>query len=192
MARDYWKIRLRPFDAELCRMVESLTERPCNPKNGGDHYYIMVDYTLHNKPEYIMAIMDAIEGRVGERLITIKDYPESAHFAAYIKFSNEDLPGLIRCENETKGEPEAGELFCRHLEEKRAVKVSRNNAEALFKFVGNGEMEISDEGPANFHFLNVCGSVYTHAREGQYIVYTGPECFKVVDAETFEREYEPK
>lgn len=87
--QDYWKEKLMPFDAELCRMVESLTGRPCEPKNGGNHYFLVVDYSLHTDPEYILAVMDAIEGRVGKRLISIKDDPEDMQFFVRVKFYSE-------------------------------------------------------------------------------------------------------
>lgn len=75
-AGEYWKRKLTAFDAELCKMAESLTGKPCEPKNGGDHYFIEIDYGDHNDPDYIMAMWDAVEGRVGKRLKEIHDDPE--------------------------------------------------------------------------------------------------------------------
>lgn len=81
-----WQSKLTAFDAELCKMVESLTGFECEPKNGGDHYFIKCDYSKHNEPEYILAMWDAIEGRTGDRLVGIKDYPEQTCIVAQIKF----------------------------------------------------------------------------------------------------------
>ena len=39
MMKNYWQTKLTAFDAELCKMVESLTGKPCEPKNGGSHYF---------------------------------------------------------------------------------------------------------------------------------------------------------
>ena len=86
MANDYWKTKLRAFDSELCKMVESLTEQPCEPKNGGNHYFIEIDYRKHNDPQYILAIWDAVEGRAGKRLISLKDDPERQCLLARIRF----------------------------------------------------------------------------------------------------------
>ena len=86
MAQEYWKAKLNAFDAQLCKMVESLTEMECEPKNGGDHYFIEPSYKNHNDPEFIMALLDAIEGRAGERLMEIKDMPERQCLWVRIRF----------------------------------------------------------------------------------------------------------
>ena len=86
MAKDYWKSKLTAFDAELCKMVESLTGLPCEPKNGGDSYFIECDYRNHNEPQWILALWDAIEGRVGNRLLEIKDDPERTCLMVHVKF----------------------------------------------------------------------------------------------------------
>ena len=76
MEKQYWQTKLTAFDAELCKMVESLTEKPCEPKNGGNHYFFEADYEKHNDPQYILAIWDAVEGRAGDRLKEIHDDPD--------------------------------------------------------------------------------------------------------------------
>lgn len=90
--KDDWKAKLTAFDAQLCNMVESLTEKPCEPKNGGNHYFIEADYEKHNDPQYILAIWDAIEGRAGERLISIKDDPDRHALFVRIKFNKGECP----------------------------------------------------------------------------------------------------
>lgn len=92
MEQETWTKKLTAFDAELCKMVESLTEKPCEPKNGDDHYFILVDYEKHNDPQYILAIWDAIEGRTGNRLLEIRDMPERHELFVKIKFYNDGCP----------------------------------------------------------------------------------------------------
>lgn len=87
--KDFWKSKLTAFDAELCKMVESLTEKPCEPKNGGTHYFFEADYEKHNDPQYILAIWDAIEGRVGKRIIAITDNAERHALMVRVKFYGE-------------------------------------------------------------------------------------------------------
>ena len=87
-----WQIKLTAFDAELCKMVESLTGKPCEPKNGGSHYLFEADYEKYNEPEYILAIWDAIEGRTGKRLISIKDDPERHALLVRVRFYNDGCP----------------------------------------------------------------------------------------------------
>lgn len=84
--QEYWKTKLNAFDAQLCKMVESLTEMECEPKNGGDHYFIECNYRKHNDPDFIMALWDALEGRAGDRLMEIKDDPERTSLFVRIRF----------------------------------------------------------------------------------------------------------
>ena len=88
----YWQTKLTAFDAELVKMVESLTGKPCEPKNGGSHYFFEVDYEKHNDPEYILAIWDAIEGRTGKRLISIKDDADRHALLVRVKFYKDGCP----------------------------------------------------------------------------------------------------
>ena len=190
--QQYWQTKLTAFDAELCKMVESLTEKPCEPKNGGNHYFFEADYEKHNQPEYILAIWNAIEGRTGKRLISIKDDADRHALFVRVNFSDNQYPGIIRAASDQSPQETFGKIYCHKLVEIRAIQVERNNAESVLRFVGNGEWEIERRpgGKAMFHFRNAAGSVYAHAPEHSYIVYVAPERFEIVDKETFEREYE--
>lgn len=191
--KDYWKQKLTPFDTELAIMVESVTGKPCELKNGGDNFFFEADYGNHaNEPDYILAIWDAIEGRTGKRLLEIKDDPERHALFVCVKFSDTQYPGIIRATRDQSPQETFGKIYCHKLVEIRAIQVERNNAESVLQFVGNGEWEIERRpgGKAMFHFRNAAGSVYAHAPEHSYIVYVAPERFEIVDKETFEKEYE--
>ena len=190
--KDYWQSHLTPYDAELAMMVESLTGISCELKNGGDHYFFEANYRNHNDPQYILAIWDAIEGRAGDRLIDIQDQPERTSIFVRVKFSEQEYPGIVRFQAMRQNKPEKGELYCRQLEEIRAMQVTRENVGRLLGFVGNGEMEIPKDGPATFHFRNAFGSVFEHAAEFDYIVFVKDGLFVVIEKEKFEREYERK
>lgn len=187
---EFWRTKLTPFDTELAIMVESLTGKPCELKNGDNEYFFEADYENHNDPNYILAMWDAIEGRTGERLLEIKDDAERHALFVRVKFSEQKYPGVIRASRDCSPQESYGKTYCHKLVEIRAVQVERDNAENVLRFVGNGEWEIPDDGPATFHFLNAAGSVYAHAPEHSYIVHAGPERFEIVDKETFEKEYE--
>lgn len=187
---EFWRTKLTPFDTELAIMVESLTGKPCELKNGDNEYFFEADYENHNDPNYILAMWDAIEGRTGERLLEIKDDAERHALFVRVKFSEQKYPGVIRASRDCSPQESYGKTYCHKLVEIRAVKVERDNAENVLRFVGNGEWEIPDDGPATFHFLNAAGSVFAHAPEHSYIVHAGPERFEIVDKETFEKEYE--
>jgi len=91
--KDYWKRQLTQYDADLCMMVENLTGMPCEPKNGGNHYFIVVDYSKKPDVDYVFAIMEAIGGRLGDRLIKIADNPDAKKFTVYIRFSKAKYDG---------------------------------------------------------------------------------------------------
>ena len=190
--KKYWKTKLTPFDSELAMMVESLTGMPCELKNGGDHYFFEADYSKHNDPQYILAIWDAIEGRVGKRLISIEDHPERTRIFVRVEFSKQEYPGIVRMPVMGKGNPLSGDLFAHIIEEIRAVQVKRDNIDQLVSFVGNGELEIPKNGPVVFHFENASNSVFEHAFENDYIQYIKDGLYRVLGKDTFESEYEPK
>jgi len=190
-----WRERLTPFDSELFLMVESLTGCECVPKNDGDGYTFTADYEKHKKePNWILALWDAIEGRLGDRLLDLEDNPDVHCLFVRVKFSEQEYPSITRLDRDCKENPNAGEIYCRSLEEIRAVQVKRENAGKLLAFVGNGEMEIErcPEGKATFHFRNAGFSVWNHAPEFSYIIYRKPGQFLVMDRAEFEKQYERK
>ena len=193
MENESWKNKLTPFDAELAIMVESAFGKPCELKNGGDSYFFEADYEKHkDNPEYLLAVWDAIEGRLGDRVLEMKDDPERHAFFVRAKFSEAIYPGIIRMDRESAPQDSYGTTYYNKLVEIRAIQIERENYDAVLKFVGNGEWEIEKcpGGKATFHFRNAAGSVYAHAPEHSYIVHVGPEQFEIVDKETFEKEYE--
>lgn len=98
-----WKEKLVSLDWELFKMVVSLTGKKCVPLNGVDHYFFEADYEKHNNPEFILALWDAIEGRLGERLAGIDDDPERHVLIVTVYFSKEKTPPLIRRETDDTG-----------------------------------------------------------------------------------------
>ena len=191
-----WKHKLTPWDMELLLMVESLTGKPCEPKNGEENYFFEADYENHaNEPEYLLALWDAIEGRAGKRLIGIDDDAERHVFIVTMLFSNVRYPSIIRLDRDAKENPAAGTPYYSindDANEILAVQVERENDAQLLNFVGNGQLLIEGKpgGKMAFQFLNASQSVYADAPEHSYIVYRGPGRFEIVEKEKFEREYE--
>lgn len=183
-----WKDKLTPFDYECLMMVDSLTGKETEPKNGGDHYFFEADYSGIDSPEILSAIWDAIQGRFGERIVEMWDDPERRSFFVRVRF-DKPMPKLYRKDPEppcvslgilVHKEGKDGEL--------RALQVDGENIDRMLNFVGNGEIEIGDEG-ASIHFLNCGGMIYTHAKEGDWLVYVGFDRFIKVDKNTFGNEY---
>lgn len=182
-----WQEKLTPFDQELFVMVRALTGN-CAVKNGGTHYFIVVDYGGHDA-DYLSAVIDAIAGRVGERLIKVTDEPENKRFIVRISFSKEKYPALIYARDNMAGDPSIGTPYYDKVKDCRiwALEVARENVNKLIVFVGNGEMEIErrPDGKATFHFINANGSVYAHAPEHSFIVYVSPGHYTIMDKGEF-------
>lgn len=187
-----WEKRLTPWDIELAIMVESLTGKPCELCNGGDHFFFEADYENHAaEPEYLLALWDAIEGRTGKRLLGIDDDPDRHAFIVTVMFSNERYPALIRLDRDAKENPSVGTPYYSKTDDVNhvlAVQVERGNDAQLLTFIGNGQMLIGEDKIA-FQFLNASGSVYADAPEHSYIVYRGPGRFEIIEQETFEKEF---
>lgn len=193
MKNEKWKEKLTPYDAELFAMVESLTGEPCIPHCGGGFYYIEANYKAHPDPQYILAMWDAICGRLGDRLITIWDDPNKQCLIARIRFSKEKYPAIYGTQKKKKPNYYSGIVY-HPIKAKdgwcNALCVSLDYLERLIEFVGGGEMETSDAGTI-FHFLNYPSRVFVHAREGDYIVNReNTSGFVVMSAEEFAATYE--
>ena len=173
-------------------MVESLTGKPCELCNGGDHFFFEADYENHaTEPEYLLALRDASDGRAGKRLVGMDDDPERHVFIVSVMFSNERYPALIRLDRDAKENPSAGTTYYSKTDDVNhvlAVQVERGNDAQLLTFIGNGQMLIGEDKVA-FQFLNASGSVYADAPEHSYIVYRGPGRFEIIEQETFEKEF---
>ena len=194
-----WRKRLTPFDSELFLMIESLTGKEVKPRATNDNsYFVCVDYSCRPDVDFINAVMDAIAGRVGDRLIRFDDYPDEKRFLATIRFSEDIYPETMRLETDCKPKPFFGEKYADLRPGMDAgawvlaVRVDRDTASRLLTFVGSGELEIPKDGPATFHFINSCaGGIWQHAAEGDYVVYIdGQRAFIVIDRETFETNFE--
>ena len=184
--------KLTPYDAELFLMCESLTGKTIEPCVGGaDEYFIVVDYSEHPQPDYVNAVMDAVAGRVGERLVEMNDEPENHRFIAHIKFSDQKYPRTTGMATLAKCDFLAGDLFVDDFgNECHALQVKRDYPARLQAFVGSGEMQIS-ETDCEFAFINA-DSVYQYAKEFDYIVYVKPGRFSIVKPEEFENNFVKK
>ena len=181
---------LTPFDWDLARMGASLTARDCEPLlQNDDTYLLRLDCRDFNE-DWRKAVIRAVQGKAGERLVEIRE--EGTLIEAKIRRSSEKWPEFMSTGGHAAilGQPEAGEEYCHIIERVRALQFNRFGVNRLIRFVGNGEMEVPEKGYATFHFLNASGSVWEHAKEGDYIVYRRPGQYEVMSAEEFEAQYE--
>jgi hypothetical protein len=182
--------KLTPSDWGLINMVASLTQQEIKPVCGNKSCYSF-RYTITGIDKSVrLAILRAIEGRAGERLASTMEAKGDVFI--FIRYSTERLPHYAGPVEYTDPYAGAGLLYCRKLDECRALQVRRDNVEQLILFVGGGELETPDDGPATFHFLNASGSIWAHALEGDYLIAERPGLFKIVPADEFEAIWERK
>lgn len=118
---------LTPFDAEMMMMVESLTgDRPIDTRFD-DHFTVHASYrNCKDDPEKISAIIDAVRGRLGERLTEVNDRPDLSLVMFTIKYDETQYPTVDGFGDEAKPELERGEMYIRYTEDSRAEKCRLN------------------------------------------------------------------
>lgn len=189
--------KLTPSDFGLINMIGSLTQQDIKPEMNEDDTYTL-RFKVSFDPDDILkknpAIFRAIEGRASKRLVKMVIPVEDSDgvVTVIMRQSNERLPQYAAPNEYTKPYPGAGFLYCKRLEECRALQVGKYNIQQLILFVGGGEMEVPKDGPATFHFLNASGSVWAHAKEGDYIVAERPGHFSIVPEAEFKKIWERK
>lgn len=168
---EYFYDKLTPRDTEIAIMVESLVGKPCEIQNGGDCWFMQVDYSEHPDSDYLAAVMAAIEGKAGDRFLEFKDMPDNNSFLVYIAFDKKDLPqqaGYIGMNREAR-------KWLGVFNEKTGlweIEVDRKRYSEVIAFIGGGEWEIEKcpGGKATFHFVDRVSGVIQHVNEGDVLV----------------------
>lgn len=183
-----WTDKLVPFDYETALMVENLTEKPCDILNGGSHYFFTADYSQHTDPDYVNAIINAIDGRLGKRIIDITDDADQKKIIVKVHFSQENLPQIFQFED---SEPllEAGTKYCKEVVWALQVHGTVEIAKRLAAFCGGGSMEIPKEGDAIFYFVDKISGVWKCAKEGEYIIHIPNKPYQILTEEKFSQEW---
>ena len=175
-------MKLSATDSELLLMIKSITNRDSRVTFQKDTYSILINATdLEEK--VFKALADAIRGRLGDRLVKI----ESPQDRTLIAMVNYDEQGDAQAMLLRKKDRDAGEVYCRRLQEITAVQVRRDNIERVLSFVGGGEWD-----GEKVTFLNHYGMVFSHAYEGVYIIYVDENHFNIMARKAFEELYERK
>lgn len=176
--------RFTPYDIELCVMIESLLGCNCELQGHKDGYTITADKSKYQSgTKYMEAVREAIIGRTGDRFVSMDESRDE--LVVRVRYAAEAYPVTIFCDEMRSPDPSVGEERMLQGNTYRVMKVSRENTDKLFRFVGNGEMEMRD--PAIFHFLNADKSVFSHVPEGHYLVYYRDGLFGIVSESEFER-----
>lgn len=187
------KKTLTPFDHETVLMLQSLTDYDVVVIEQERKFYLDFSYEYHNEPNYINAVINALRGRIGERLIELHDDAENKMIRAEILYDVNQYPELVGSYEQGTPNDDAAEIYCSKNVEVRAIQVTRDNIGKLQNFVGGGTFAIEKKpnGLLWFSFLN--NGVFLDAREFSFIVKHGEsKYFEVWPREEFERRFEPK
>lgn len=188
---------LTPFDYETFEMIQHLTGYYplIEVDKNKDSFTIVVDYSDRPEPDFVDGLINAIRGRLGNRLQEVSDHADLEKFFVSCAYEKQDLPRVVGLPIGEQGTPQPafGKTYCRKLEEVQAVQVERTKANELIMFCGGGQLLIEKKisGKCTFSFLN--NGVFVDVVEHDYIVKrTDKEHFEIWGKTQFEKEFEPK
>jgi len=180
--------KLTPIDGDLIAMVTNITGQ------------MPILYDRIDKLELVVlcsglatdsknAIIGAIKGRLGERLISIEEF-DGQRIVCYFKISQyADFPLEYRAMFVTPEEIPGTKYINRNLYV-HAFKVDRKTLENLLKFTGGGTMVVprSIDGVAEYSFLDNFGTMVI-AKEGQFIVKYESRKYKLMSEYEFKENF---
>lgn len=177
-----------PADAELVMMAESLTGGRVETFVSREGISFKVFYPENCGDMMISAIMDAVRGRLGKRLLSLYDHPDAGYFIATANISAEELPAVYGDERDAvESKFRAGTLFSDGNMTVRAVQFVRERADDASSLCGGGEMRIDGRCGVTFHFTD--GSVFFSAAEFDYICRREDGAFFVMPPSVFRMKF---
>lgn len=171
--------KLNPQDRGLCLMVQSILQKEVTPKMGDDHYFFTADYSARNEPEFILALYDAICGKIGERLIKIEDDPDAQRLVVYVKFGEGKAPRSYYDD----ADDSVGEIWKNGDKKCVALQFTGDNAEQMSKFLGGGVRQTLGGKPV-FSFLNAL-AIIKHINIGDYARKVADGLYEITPADVF-------
>ena len=184
------KSKLTPFDGDLLAMVADIVKKEPKVKEYDNEYFIEVQPDLTTPVANIEALKGAIAGRLGARLLETKELHGNYKFRiAYdpTEYPEEQRDFLVAID------PEAGQRYCRTLQEVTAMQVNREKLEELKASTGGGMLTIPREPNARaiYTFPNGNGML-VDVPETFFIVRDESNDFTTIHPKEFARLYEPK
>lgn len=184
------KSKLNPFDAELLVMITDIIKKEPRVEEKDDNYFIVVQPEIHTPIANIEAMKNAISGRLGNRLLDIKEMHGAYTFI--VAYDPTEYPEQIRTRL-IEPDTTAGTRYCRILLEVDAIQVRRDNLDNLLKFTGGGTMTTprTPDGIAVYSFPDGNG-IFIDAPERWFIVREPDGKITIRPEREFNREFEPK
>lgn len=131
---------LTPFDAETLLMMESVsgnTTKVEKRRTGFSVYMSIAGLDAASKK----AVAEAVEGRWGRRLVTLKMFDEKLSCKVTYAMDSDKLPREIRGDYTSPSDADAPR-YVSIVKYVRAMRVDRDNLDALMRFTGGGTMTI--------------------------------------------------
>jgi len=187
------KNTLTPFDAELCMMIEDVSNEKVKVFFEANYFQLVWGNpgspALTTNKKIDEALENAIRGRVGDRFISFENI-DGQKFV-FIRFDETQYPDEFRFD-ETQPSIVAGVKYARKIKEVDAVYFDRENINQVRAFTGGGSLIIPRalNAVASFEFTSPANGLTVVAREGQYIVHNQAGQISLQDKKEFETEFE--
>lgn len=179
---------LTPFDVETLAMMESVSGQKTKIKDSRTGFLVYMSVAGLNSAKK-KAVAEAVEGRWGRRLVTLKMFDEKLSCKVTYAMDSEKLPREIRGDYTSPSEADAPR-FVSVVKYVRAVRVDRDNLDVLMRFTGGGSMT-TPKGPydvAYYEFPDDKGIIRI-AQEGNIILRDAAGRYTIMAEALFRRCY---
>lgn len=134
---------LTAFDAETLVMMESVSGHTTKVKKGRTGFLVYMSIAGLDSAQK-KAVAEAVEGRWGRRLVTLKMSDETLSCKVIYAMDSDKLPTEIRGDYTRPSEDDAPR-YVSVVKYVRAMRVDRDNLDALMRFTGGGAITIPKE-----------------------------------------------
>lgn len=131
---------LTPFDAETLVMMESVSGHTTKVNKGRAGFLVYVSIAGLDSAQK-KAVAEAVEGRWGRRLVTLKMFDETLSCKVTYAMDLDKMPREIRADYTSPSDDDAPR-YVSVVKYVRAMRVDRDNLDALMRFTGGGTMTI--------------------------------------------------
>lgn len=151
-------------------MAETLTGHEVLVTQLPDEFTLHVMYENNPDVDYVNAVINAMRGRLGERLNHFSDDPDNCILCFGVSYDTTEYPDVFGDFDEIERK-DVGRKYSGNGHIVKALRVHRDMAGTLREFVGNGRMIVQSKmsgGKARFEF--VTDGRFVDAFEGSWIV----------------------
>ena len=156
---------LTPFDVETLVMMESVSGQTTKIEDSRTGFLVYMSIAGLDSAQK-KAVAEAVEGRWGRRLVTLKMFDEKLSCKVTYAMDSDKMPREIRGDYTSPSDVDAPR-FVSVVKYVRAMRVDRDNLDVLMRFTGGGSMPKYDV--AYYEFPDDKG-IIRRAKEGDIIL----------------------